>query len=42
MLELVHRDIKPLVYKADIYRGQEEDKWQVLKIISYKDVDNKT
>jgi len=42
MLELAYRDIKPLVYKADIYKGQEEDKWQVLKIISYKDVDNKT
>jgi len=42
MLELVRGDIKPPVYKADIYKGQEEDKWQVLKIISYKDVDNKT
>ena len=26
MLKLVYRDIKPLVYKADTYRGQEEDK----------------
>ena len=42
MLELVYRNIKPLVYKADIYRGQEEDKQQVLKIISYKDVDDET
>jgi len=42
MLEPAYRDIKPLVYKADTYRGQEEDKWQVLKIISYKDVDDKT
>jgi len=42
MLKLVYRNIKPLVYEADIYRGQEEDKWQVLKIISYKNVDNKT
>ena len=41
ILELVYGNIKPLVYKADIYRGQEEDKQQVLKIISYKDVDNK-
>jgi len=41
MLELAYRDIKLLIYKADMYRGQEEDKWQVLKIISYKDVDNK-
>ena len=42
MLELAYGDIKPLSYKADIYRGQEEDEWQVSKIISYKDVDNKT
>jgi len=42
MLELVYGDVEPPVYKADIYRGQEEDKWQVSKIISYKDVDNKT
>ena len=26
MLELVYGDVKPLVYKADMYRGQEEDK----------------
>jgi len=26
MLEPVYGNIKPLVYKADIYRGQEEDK----------------
>ena len=27
ILEPVYRNIKPLVYKADMYRGQEEDKW---------------
>jgi len=42
MLELAYGNIKPLVYKADTYKGQEEDEWQVLKIISYKDVDNET
>ena len=26
ILELVYRDAKLLVYKVDIYRGQEEDK----------------
>ena len=26
MLEPVYRNIKPLVYKADIYKGQKEDK----------------
>ena len=38
MLELVYRNIKLLVYKVDIYKGQEEDKQEVLKIISYKDI----
>ena len=42
MLELAYRNIKLLVYKADTYRGQEEDKQEVLKIISYKDINNKT
>ena len=41
ILEPVYRNIKLLVYKEDIYRGQEEDKQQVLKIVSYKDVNNK-
>jgi len=41
ILELAHGNVKLPVYKADIYRGQEKDKWQVLKIISYKDIDNK-
>jgi len=27
MLEPVYRNVKLLVYKVDIYRGQEEDKW---------------
>ena len=38
MLKLVYGNIKLLVYKADIYRGQEEDKQEVLKIVSYKDI----
>ena len=42
MLKPVYRNVKPLVYKVDTYRGQEEDKWQVLKIIGYKDINNKT
>ena len=41
MLKLAHGDIELLVYKADMYKGQEEDKQQVLKIISYKDINNK-
>ena len=39
MLELAQRDIKPLVYKIDIYRGQEEDKQDIQRIISYKAID---
>ena len=27
ILELVYGNVKLLVYKADIYRGQKEDKW---------------
>jgi len=41
MLEPAYGNIKPPVYKAGIYRGQKEDKWEVLKIISYKDINNK-
>ena len=29
MLKPVQRNIKPLVYKIDIYRGQEKDKWDI-------------
>ena len=29
MLELVYREHKPLIYKADIYRGREEDEWEI-------------
>ena len=42
ILELVYRNIKLLVYKADIYRGQKEDKQEVLKIISYKNINKET
>ena len=41
MLELVYKNVKLLVYKADIYKGREEDKQEVLKIISYKDINKK-
>ena len=29
MLELVHGEYEPLIYKADMYRGKEEDKWEI-------------
>ena len=34
--------ILELVYKADMYKGQEEDKQEVLKIVSYKDINKET
>ena len=29
MLELVYREHELLIYKADMYRGREKDKWEV-------------
>ena len=29
MLELVYREHKPLVYKADTYRSKDENKWEI-------------
>ena len=29
ILELVYRKYKPPIYKVDIYRGREENKWEV-------------
>ena len=29
MLKLVYGEYKPLIYKKDIYRGREEDEWEV-------------
>jgi len=40
MLEPAHKDIEPLLYKIKTYRGQEEDKWDIQKIMNHKEVDN--
>ena len=40
ILELATGKIKPLVYKIETYRGQEEDKWDIQKIINYNKVNN--
>jgi len=40
MLKPAHKSIKPPVYKMETYRGQEEDKWDIQKIMNYKEVDN--
>ena len=39
MLEPAKGDIKPLLYKIDIYKGQEKDEWDIQKVIGYKDID---
>ena len=38
MLEPAHRNVEPLVYEADTYRGQEEDEQEVQKIVNYKEI----
>ena len=39
ILEPVYRNHKPLVYKQDMYKGCEEDKQLVKKILQYNKVD---
>ena len=39
MLEPVQRNIKLLVYKIDTYRGQEEDEWDIQKVINHEIID---
>ena len=29
MLELVYREHELLIYKIDMYKGREEDKWEI-------------
>ena len=40
MLKPVYGNVEPLLYEMEIYRGQEEDKWDVQKIINHKEVNN--
>ena len=39
MLKPAYRDIKPLVYKMEIYKGQKENKWNIQKVVNYKEMD---
>ena len=39
ILEPVYRNHKPLIYKQDTYKGYEEDKWLIKKILQYNKVD---
>ena len=38
MLEPAKGEIEPLVYKMDIYRGQEKDEQDILKVIGHKNI----
>jgi len=42
MLEPAYGNVEPPVYEADTYRGQEEDEWQVSRIIGHEDIDDET
>jgi transposase InsO family protein len=42
MLEPAYGNVETPVYEADTYRGQEEDEWEVSKIVSHEDIDNET
>ena len=42
MLKPARGNIETPLYKIDIYRGQEEDKWDVQKIISHKEINKQT
>ena len=36
ILKPTQRNVKLIIYKQNIYKGQEEDKWDIQKIINYK------
>src|SRR6266702_3607372 len=38
ILKPAKENVEPLLYKMDIYKGQEEDKWDIQKVINYKDI----
>jgi len=40
MLESAHGDIEPPIYKIKTYRSQEENKWDIQRIINYKEIND--
>ena len=40
ILKPVYRNHELLVYKEDMYRSQEEDKWDIQKVVDYQEIDN--
>ena len=41
ILKPVYKDLKPLVYKINTYKGQKKNKQLVKRIINYKNINNK-
>jgi len=40
ILKPAYRNIESPVYKMETYKGQEKDKWDIQKVVNYKEVDN--
>ena len=40
MLKPAHGNVKPPLYEIETYRGQEEDKWDIQKVVNHKEVNN--
>ena len=40
MLEPAHGNVEPPVYKMETYKSQEEDKWDIQKVINHKEVND--
>jgi len=40
ILKPAHRNVEPPVYKIETYKGQEEDKWDIQKIVNHKEVND--
>jgi hypothetical protein len=40
ILKLAYREYKLLLYKADMYKGHNENKEEIQKVINYQKIDN--
>ena len=40
MLKPAHGSVEPLLYKIETYRSQEENKWNIQKIINHEEINN--
>ena len=39
ILKPAHGNIEPPLYKMETYKSQEEDKWDIQKIVNYEKID---